>query len=99
MFYHRSESDPEDEVTEVTGEHSLVTEVWIEPQHGFVANVTPERMPYDGCTFSSWPEKVTWILKMLQLFSYTLHYLCCHHPYAEEPNDIYLQIEFFSDTK
>ncbi|XP_067949476.1 KICSTOR complex protein SZT2-like [Watersipora subatra] len=52
-----SESDGEDEILEC-GELVMVTEVWIEPQHGFVANSTPERLDYDGCTFYNWPDKV-----------------------------------------
>lgn len=58
IFNSFSESDPEDEIPEAHSVLSLVTEVWIEPQHGYATNNPPERAAYDGCTFSTWPEKV-----------------------------------------
>lgn len=56
-----SESEVDDETADSTssGELTMITEVWIEPQHGFVANSTPERLHYDGSTFSQWPERVS----------------------------------------
>ena len=42
-----------------SSELTMITEVWIEPQHGSVANGTPERLHYDGCTFSQWPDRVS----------------------------------------
>ena len=58
LYVHRcTESEVDDEAGE-SGEFVVVTEVWTEPQYGFVANSTPERRHYDGCSFSNWPDKV-----------------------------------------
>lgn len=57
-----SESETEDDVADSTGELNLITEVWVEPQHGFVADKsdnTAKRAAYDGCSFSTWPERVS----------------------------------------
>lgn len=58
-----SESEVDEEVADTGGssELTMVTEVWIEPQHGFVSNGTPERLHYDGCTFSQWPDRVSFL--------------------------------------
>lgn len=47
-----SEEDLDEmETTEADGELQIVTECWIEPQHGTSINNSPERQHWDGLTY------------------------------------------------
>ena len=54
----RSTFDAE-ESTEADAELQIVTEVWVEPQYGQIANSAPERRHFDGISYQQLPQAVS----------------------------------------
>lgn len=54
-----SDEEEEMEGTEEDGELQIVTECWVEPQHGTCVNNPPERKEFDGLTCHQIPETVS----------------------------------------
>lgn len=57
------------ETTEADGELQIVTECWVEPQHGLSINNTPERTKFNGLTYEQISRTVsTFLISHIMLF-------------------------------